>query len=55
MPKPTADQEIDPSALALFDQVKANFYNPRLIGSILASPPKTEEHGEQAGHALRPA
>jgi superfamily II DNA or RNA helicase len=39
----------------LFDQVKANFYNPRLIGSILASPPRTEEHGEQAGHALRPA
>lgn len=39
----------------LFDQVKANFYNPRLIGSILGSPPKTEEHGEQAGHALRPA
>ncbi len=39
----------------LFDQVKANFYNPRLIGSILAAPPVTEEHGEQAGHALRPA
>ena len=39
----------------LFDQVKSNFYNPRLIGSILATPPSTEEHGEQAGHALRPA
>jgi len=38
-----------------FDQVKANFYNPRLVGSILASPPSVEEHGEQAGHALRPA
>jgi hypothetical protein len=39
----------------LFDQVKSNFYNPRLIGSILAAPPVTEEHAEQAGHALRPA
>jgi len=39
----------------VFDQVKANFYNPRLIGSILASPPATQEHAEQAGHALRPA
>ena len=39
----------------LFDQVKSNFYNPRLIGSILATPPSTEGHGEQAGHALRPA
>ena len=39
----------------LFDQVKSNFYNPRLIGSILASPPVTEDHGEQAGSALRPA
>ena len=39
----------------LFDQIKSNFYNPRLIGSILASPPVTEEHGEQAGNALRPA
>ena len=39
----------------LLDQIKSNFYNPRLIGSILASPPVTEEHGEQAGYALRPA
>jgi len=39
----------------LFDQIKSNFYDPRLIGSILAAPPVTEEHGEQAGHALRPA
>jgi superfamily II DNA or RNA helicase len=39
----------------LFDQIKSNFYNPRLIGSILASPPVTEEHGQQAGSALRPA
>ena len=39
----------------LFDQIKSNFYNPRLIGSILAAPPVTEEHAEQAGHALRPA
>jgi hypothetical protein len=39
----------------LFDQVKSNFYNPRLIGSILVSPPTTEEHGEQAGSAIRPA
>lgn len=39
----------------LFDQVRSHFYNPRLIASILASPPVTEEHGEQAGHALRPA
>jgi len=39
----------------LFDQIKSNFYNPRLIGSILTTPPVTEEHGEQAGHALRPA
>lgn len=39
----------------LFDQVKSNFYNPRLIGSILASPPAKEDHGEQAGSALRPA
>ncbi len=39
----------------LFDQIKSNFYNPRLIGSILAAPPVTEEHGEQAGNALRPA
>jgi hypothetical protein len=38
-----------------FDQIKSNFYNPRLIGSILASPPVTEEYGEQAGSALRPA
>lgn len=39
----------------LFDQVKANFYNPRLVASILAAPPLTEEHEEPAGHALRPA
>jgi type III restriction enzyme len=39
----------------LFDQVRSNFYNPRLIGSILASPPVTEESAEQAGSALRPA
>ncbi len=39
----------------LFDQVKGNFYNPRLIGSILAAPPVTEGNGKQAGHALRPA
>jgi len=39
----------------LFDQIKSNFYNPRLIGSILAAPPVTEEHGEQAGQTLRPA
>jgi type III restriction enzyme len=39
----------------LFDQVKSNFYNPRLIASILVSPPTTEEHGEQAGSAIRPA
>ena len=39
----------------LFDQVKSNFYNPRLIGSILASPPVTDERAEQAGNALRPA
>ena len=38
----------------LFDQVKSNFYNPRLIGSILESPPATEDHAKQAGHALRP-
>ena len=39
----------------LFDQVRSNFYNPLLIGSILAAPPTTEKHGEQAGQALRPA
>ncbi len=39
----------------VFDQIRSNFYNPRLIGSILTAPPVTEEHGEQAGHTLRPA
>lgn len=39
----------------LFDQVKSNFYNARLIRSILESPPDMEEHAEQAGSALRPA
>jgi len=39
----------------VFDQVKANFYNPRLVGSILSSPPTSDEHAQQAGQALRPA
>ncbi|MEX0683929.1 MAG: DEAD/DEAH box helicase family protein [Dehalococcoidia bacterium] len=39
----------------LFDQVKSNFYNPRLVASILASPPKADEYAGQAGNALRPA
>ncbi|MCH7808955.1 MAG: DEAD/DEAH box helicase family protein [Chloroflexi bacterium] len=39
----------------LFDQVKSNFYNPRLIGSILDSPPVTEDNERQAGSSLRPA
>ncbi len=38
----------------LFDQVKANFYNPRLIASILSAPPVTSEHEKPAGNALRP-
>jgi hypothetical protein len=38
----------------LFDQIKANFYNPRLVASILASPPVTEPNEEPAGNALRP-
>ncbi|MBI2907045.1 MAG: DEAD/DEAH box helicase family protein [Chloroflexi bacterium] len=39
----------------VFDQVKANFYNPRLVDSILSSPPGANEHAEQARQALRPA
>ncbi len=36
----------------VFDQVKSNFYNPRLVGSILASPPSEGAGAEQAGHAF---
>jgi len=39
----------------LFDQIKPNFYNPRLIASILAAPPVTEEHEKQTGNPLQPA
>lgn len=38
----------------LFDQVKSNFYNPRLIASILAAPPVTEEYAKQTGNPLQP-
>lgn len=39
----------------VFDQVKANFYDPRLIASILANPPGEESNGEQTRHTFEPA
>ncbi|MBI5706549.1 MAG: DEAD/DEAH box helicase family protein [Armatimonadetes bacterium] len=39
----------------VFDQVKSNFYDARLVASILAKPPREESNGERPGHAFEPA